>query len=76
MMEHDKLAERYLDKLLPETRAVTGHDLERRGIPPEMHAKAQEIVAAYKQRTGQTPTMDQVVSAFRQQQYAERRRGI
>lgn len=75
MMEYDRLAERYMDKLLPETRAVTAHDLERVGVPPEMHAKAQEIVAQLT-KDGIAPTMDQVMSAFRRQQYAERRRGV
>jgi hypothetical protein len=74
-MGYDKLAEHYLDRAFPQTRQVTGADLTRMGIDPALHDKAQEIVAQLT-RGGIKPTTDQVVSEFKRQQAAERRRGI
>ena len=73
--EYDQLAERFLDKLLPETRQITSADLQRMGIDPALHDKAQEIV---KRMTinGVKPTIQNVVMEFRREMAAERRAGI
>ena len=75
-MGYDKQANKYLDKVFPETRQVTAGDLERVGIKPEMHAQAQQIVSEYEQTHGVKPTVDQVVVEFRRREMAARRRGI
>jgi hypothetical protein len=73
--EHDPLAEKFLDKLLPETRHITDADLKRMGIDPALHDQAQEIV---KQLTvnGIKPTIENVVMEFRRRLNAARRVGI
>lgn len=75
-MSYDKLAQRYLDKAFPQTRQVTGHDLERLGIDPALHDEARQIMEQFKQQQGVMPTADQVVVEFRRRQSAARRRGI
>ena len=76
-MSYDKLASRYLDKVFPETRQVTGRDLERMGIPPEMHDMANQIVEEHKAaHNGMMPTVDQVVVEHKRRMFAARRRGI
>lgn len=75
-MSYDRLASKYLDKVFPETRRVTGADLERMGIDPALHAQAQEIAAEFEQQHGMKPTVDQVVVEFRRREMARRRRGI
>lgn len=73
--EHDPLAERFLDKLLPESRQITSADLKRMGLDPSLHDQAQEIV---KQLTvnGIKPTIQNVVLEFRRRRAADRRVGI
>ena len=76
MMDYDRKAERYLDKVLPETRTIDPRDLERMGIDPSLHDMANEIIEEARGRTGVAPTLDQVVSEFRRRQAAQRRIGI
>ena len=47
---YDKLANKYLDRVFPETRQVNERDLVRAGIDPSMHKMANEIVAEYEQQ--------------------------
>ena len=75
MGDYDTLAERFLDKLLPETRQISSADLERMGIAPEMHDKAQEIVE-HMTVNGIKPTIQNVVMEFRRRMAVERRAGI
>lgn len=75
-MAYDRLAERYLDKVIPQSRmGVTTQELERRGIDPAMYDEASDTMAALT-RNGVRPTMDQVVVAMARKRQAEARRGI
>lgn len=74
---YDRLAERYLDKVMPETRqAVTEGDLKRQGIAPENFDRAREITARLTRPDGTLPTIDQVIVELRREDAAKLRRGI
>lgn len=74
---YDRLAERYLDKVMPETRqGITEGDMKRYGIDPAMLDRAQEITARMTRPDGTRPTIDQVVAEMRREDYAKLRRGI
>jgi len=75
-MSYDRLAERYLDKVFPETRQeITAGDLKRVGIMPEMLEQAQQITAELT-RDGIRPTIDEVLTEARRRHMAAARRGI
>lgn len=75
-MTYDRLAERYVDKVLPQSRAADSRALERAGIDPAMYDRATEIAEAYKQTHGVMPSMEQLVVAIRREEAAKRREGI
>ena len=76
-MSFDKLAERFLDKVMPETRMmISDGDLKRAGITDDQLGQAVGIIQEYTDKYGVRPTIDQVVAEARRREAAVRRRGL
>jgi hypothetical protein len=75
-MTYDRLAERYLDKVIPRSRVgVSEVELKRRGLDPALYDEALEVQQELT-KDGMKPTMDQIVVAVKKRRHAAARRGI
>jgi hypothetical protein len=76
-MTYDTLAERYLDKVFPQSRReVTPGDLKRLGVPAPLYDETVALIDEYVARNGVRPSVDEVVRMARSKRAAQHRRGI
>ena len=78
MPDNDRRAERYVDKIFPETKPYipSGEQLRRDGIDPEVYDRLQSHIDAFQRETGRTPSVDEITRMEVMRLAREARRGI
>ena len=78
MPDHDRTAERYVDKIFPSTReyAPSTAELKHDRIDPAIYERLQSHISAFTRETGRQPTIDEITAMETNRLAREARRGI